>query len=81
MSNLLKVRIDSYLDEYRKKKWDDYDGKVRRAFMITELFYGKIRMVIGKELSQEFEVEVKKSDLKVSNKFDYGKEIEYTFQP
>lgn len=79
MSNLMRVRIDSYLDEYRKKKWEDYDGKVRRAFMITELYYGKIKMVLETQFSQEFEAEIQKLDLEASNKLSYGKEVQYTF--
>jgi len=79
MSNLLRVRIDDYLELLKRNHWEDYDGKIRKVFMITELYYGSIKIVIERELKEKFEAGIKNTDLKIKNELVSGKSIEYTF--
>ncbi len=79
MSNLLRVKIDDYLEDMKKSKWALYDGKIRRVFMVTELYYGSIKLVIEKELKDEFSASIKKVDVAVENTVELAKSVEYTF--
>ena len=51
MNNLIRIRIDRYLEQMKATRWKEYDGSIRRVFMITELYYGTIQMVIEKQFS------------------------------
>jgi hypothetical protein len=53
MDDLIRVRIDHFLEKMKATKWSEYDGKIRRVFMITELYYGTIKMVVEKQFSAE----------------------------
>jgi len=79
MTNLLRVRIDDYLEILKKDHWKDYDGKVRRVYMITELYYGSIKIVIEKKLGNELEAAVPNADLEINNKIDLQNSMEYSF--
>ena len=79
MADLTRIRIDNYLESLKKEKWDDYDGKIRRVFMVTELYYGSIKMVTKTDWADELDATIPKLDLKLSNKVELGKSVEYTF--
>ncbi len=79
MSSLMRVRIDDYLEQLKKNHWEDYDGKIRKVFMITELYYGSIKIVIEREFKDSFEAGLKNTNLKVKNEISSGKSVEYTF--
>jgi hypothetical protein len=80
MSNLTRIRIDNYLELLKKNKWDAYDGNIRRVFMITELYYGSIKLIFNTEWKNELDAKLSFiDDLKLSNAIEYGKSIEYTF--
>ena len=79
MTNLERVRIDDFLEELKRNKWKDYDGKIRRVFMITELYYGSVKVVINKETKANFEASLKNTDLTVKPGLAFGKSVEYTF--
>ena len=79
MTNLLKVRIDDYLEELKKNNWEAYDGNIRRVFMVTELYYGSTKLVIENNFKHEFEAAVKAADLSVKRDLELGKSIEDTF--
>jgi hypothetical protein len=80
MSNLMRVKIDDFLEEMKKNRWDDYDGRIRRVFMITELYYGNIKLVVNRDLKNDLDAGIKNTDLKVENKLELGKSVEYTFK-
>lgn len=80
MSNLLRVRIDNYLESLKQNNWDDYDGKIRSVFMITELYYGSIQVVIDKALQDSFNATIKKLDINAQNEIKLNQSIEYTFE-
>ncbi len=49
MDDLLRVKIDQYLERMKEHKWKEYDGRIRRVHMITELYYGSIKLVVEKK--------------------------------
>jgi hypothetical protein len=79
MLNLERVHIDDFLEKLKKNKWDDYDGKIRRVFMITELYFGSVKVVIDKEMKAEFEASIQNTDLDLNPGLEFAKSVEYTF--
>ncbi len=80
MTNLQRVNLDDYLEELKKNHWEKYDGHVRRLFMITELYYGKVEILLRNQFSAEFDAALKKiKNLEVNHKSSSEKEIEYQF--
>lgn len=79
LSPLERVHIDENLDLLKKNNWDDYDGKVRRVFMITELYYGSLKIVIDNDVKADFEASIQHTDLELSAGLDYGRSSEYSF--
>jgi len=79
MSNLTRIRIDGFLEILKMSKWDKYDGKIRRVFMITELYYGSIKLITKTKWKSEFETSISNSDLEIKNQIDFGNDVEYTF--
>lgn len=79
MDDLLRVKIDQYLELMKEKKWEEYDGRIRRVHMITELYYGSIKLVVEKSLSGQFDSAVQKSGLSLVSKSDGSKSVEYEF--
>ena len=80
MSDLTRIRIDNYLESLKKEKWEDYDGKIRRVFMITELYYGSIKLITKTEWADYLDATIPQLDLDLSNKLVFGKSVEYTFE-
>ena len=54
LSNPMRMELDDYLEVLRRERWAEYDGSIRRVFMITELYYGGLEITIDK--SQEAQV-------------------------
>lgn len=80
MSDLLRVKIDQYLEMMKANRWEEYDGKIRRVYMITELYYGSIQLVVERSLSGKLESALKKTGIDVLNKMEGSKSIEYSFK-
>jgi hypothetical protein len=59
--------------------WSEYDGSIRRVYLITELYYGTIRLVIEKRYSTELESILKKADLEASGRSEGSHAVEYEF--
>lgn len=79
LANLTRMEIDDYLEEMRRDKWEDYDGKIRRVFVITELYYGSIKITIDKELGAELETTAQAANLEIKTKFNLDRKTEYSF--
>ncbi|MBN3034281.1 MAG: hypothetical protein JW861_01745 [Bacteroidales bacterium] len=79
MDNLQRVRIDSLLELLKKNNWDDYDGNIRRVFLITELYYGRIKIVIDTQVKAELEAAIPKANLELTSKTESELSTEYTF--
>lgn len=79
MDDLLRIRIDRLLEEMKASHWSDYDGSIRRVFLITELYYGTIRIVIEKRYTTELEAILEKAHLKASEVLQGSHAVEYEF--
>ena len=79
MSNLNRIRIDNYLELLKKDKWKAYDGRIRRVFMITELYFGSIQLILSRDVKNELETLLGRSDLKLIETIEFDKSVEYTF--
>ncbi len=80
MSNINRIRIDNYLEVLKQNNWQAYDGKIRRVYMITELYYGSIQLIMNKELKADLEGILEQSQLKLKEVIEFDKSIEYTFE-
>lgn len=79
MDDLMRIKIDRFLEQMKATRWKDYDGSIRRVFMITELYYGTIRMVIEKQFSPELETILDHAGLQASAKLEGSHAVEYEF--
>ena len=79
MSNLNRTRIDNYLEILKKDNWKTYDGKIRRVYMITELYFGSIQLILSSDLKSELDSSLRHADLKLLETVEFDKSIEYTF--
>lgn len=79
MDDLMRIRIDHFLEEMKASHWRDYDGSIRRVYLITELYYGTIRMLISKQLSTELEASMKKAELRATGISEGSHAVEYEF--
>jgi len=79
LSNLTRMRIDSFLEILKIEKWNKYDGKIRRVFMITELYYGSIKLITNTQWKNELDTTISEFDLDLKNSTEYGRSVEYTF--
>ena len=79
MDDLIRIKIDRFLEQMKANRWSEYDGRIRRVFMITELYYGTIRLVIEKQFSTELDAILEKSELKALSKSEGSHAVEYEF--
>ena len=79
MDDLIRIKIDRFLEQMKASRWKEYDGSIRRVFMITELYYGTIRMIIEKQFSTELEAILDKAELRTSGKSERSHNVEYEF--
>lgn len=79
MDNLTRIKIDGFLERMKATRWKEYDGRIRRVFMITELYYGTIRMVVEKQYSAELEAVLDKMALEAIHKTEGSHAVEYAF--
>ncbi|MDF1572130.1 MAG: hypothetical protein P1P82_10995 [Bacteroidales bacterium] len=79
MDDLLRVNIDRYLEEMKANKWKEYDGRIRRVNMITELYYGSIRLVVEKSLSSNLDAAMEKGGITALTRTEGSRSVEYAF--
>ena len=79
MSNLNRIRIDNYLEIIKKDNWKAYDGRIRRVYMITELYYGSLQLVLNRDFKNELDISLEQTPLKLVETVEFDKSIEYTF--
>ena len=75
----MRIKIDRFLELMKASHWNDYDGSIRRVYIITELYYGTLRMHIEKQFSTELEANMQKADLQASGKSEGSHVMEYEF--
>jgi len=79
LSNLNRIIIDNYLEILKKDNWKAYDGKIRRVFMITELYYGSVQLILSKKFKNELDLGLKEAQLTIMESVEFDKSVEYTF--
>lgn len=79
MDDLVRVRIDRYLEIMKATRWSEYDGRIRRVYMITELYYGTIKLVVEKQFSAELEAQLQNNKLEVLSRNEGSFAVEYEF--
>ncbi len=77
--NSVRLSIDQMLDQIKDDYWNDYKTGLRRAYMITELYYGTLTIIIDSELETDFETSLP-DDSKIGNKLTIGRTIAYSFE-
>ena len=79
MSSEVKMDLDDLAEKLKDKKWKDYDGKIKHAFMIIELYSGSASVSIDTAVKAEFDAAVKNTGLKLSPNVDVSRSGDYTF--
>jgi hypothetical protein len=79
MDNLLRVKTDQYLELMKEKKWKEYDGRIRRVHIITELYYGSIKLIVERSLSGNMDAAIEKTGIKVLSRSEGSQSVEYSF--
>jgi len=79
LTDLMRVTMDDFLEEMKKKHWVLYDGKIRRVYMITELYYGSIKLVIDRTIKEQLDASVLTIGLDLKNALEMDQSVEYTF--
>ena len=79
MDDLLRVKIDQYLELMKEKKWKEYDGRIRRVNMVTELYYGSVKLIVERSLSGTMDAALEKSSVRVLSRSEGSSSVEYAF--
>jgi hypothetical protein len=79
MDDLIRVRIDGFLEKMKATRWNEYDGSIRRVFLITELYYGTIKLVVEKQYSAELEAILQHIETTATSRFEGSHAVEYEF--
>lgn len=79
MEDLLRIKIDRFLEQMKATRWSEYDGSIRRVFMITELYYGTIKLVVEKQYTAALDSFLEKSILKALSRSEGNFAVEYEF--
>lgn len=79
MDDLMRIKIDRFLEQMKASRWKEYDGSIRRVYLITELYFGTIRILIEKQFISELEASMRKVHLNASGKSEGSHAVEYEF--
>ena len=79
LSNELRIYLDENIEKLRKQNWKAYQGNINRVYMITELYYGDLKIQIDTGLKKEFMAALKETDLELKSALDYEKTSLYSF--
>jgi hypothetical protein len=79
MDDLIRIRIDRHLEQMKATRWKEYDGRIRRVFMITELYYGTIKMVVEKRYSAELDAMLHQTGLSLLSRSEGNQAVVYEF--
>lgn len=80
LTDPMRIDLDDLIEELKENKWADYDSKIRRVFMITELYYGNIKIQLDKNVENDIDAKIAALNLGVKSKVAVRKKIEYTFE-
>lgn len=80
MPNRDLIMLDDMLDQIKEHHWDEYKRGLRRAFIITELYYGTLSLKIDTDVVTDFEASLPASHLQAANKLQLGRTLTYAFE-
>lgn len=75
----LRRKIALYIEQLREQNWEHYDSKLRRLYIITQLFYGSVYITIDVESKADLEATAESVNLPITFKFQIGKKLVYSF--
>ena len=73
------IIIDRLLDQLKAKNWDKYRTGLRRAYMITELYYGAVEITIDQKWEAALDATIAATPGEQAVKLKVGKSVSYTF--
>lgn len=79
MPNNLRLQVDAMLDTIKDQHWNEYKSRLRKAYMITQLYYADLSITIDTEIEAVFESALPKDKLKASNKLKFDRSVVYSF--
>lgn len=79
MENEMRVQLDAYLEKLTGKLLRALFRNPRKAYMITELYYGTLTIKVEKEHEVAFEHKVMNTDWPIRTTLHADKNHEYTF--
>ena len=79
MNDMLRIRIDEYLEIMKANHWQEYDGKIRRVYMVTELYYGTMNLVVENHHHGAVEAALEKSRIQPHARATGLQMTEYSF--
>jgi hypothetical protein len=79
MDDLVRIRIDRILEDMKARRWKQYEGSIRRLFLITELYYGSIRLVVEKQYQAELDSQLQHTSMEALAKTEGSRAVEYAF--
>ena len=79
MDDLMRIKIDRFLEKMKATRWKEYDGRIRRVFMISELYFGTIKMVLEKRFSSDFDAVLNASAIETLTRSEGSHAVEYEF--
>ncbi|OYQ45572.1 hypothetical protein [Flavobacterium aurantiibacter] len=74
-----RIIIDRLLDQLKAKNWDKYRTGLRRAYMITELYYGAVEITIDQKWEAALDANIAATPGEQAVKLKVGKSVSYTF--
>jgi len=72
ITNDLAETISDYIDKFRNNNWGEYKRVIRRAFFITELYYGDITVKINENINISADAVISETGLEITPKFSNG---------
>lgn len=79
MDNAFRVQLDAYLERLEPKLLRALFRNPRKAFMITELYYGTLTIKVEKDYEAAFEQNVMNTNWPIRTTLHADKYHEYTF--
>ena len=79
MDDLMRIKIDSFLEEMKASRWKEYDGRIRRVFMISELYYGTMKLVVEKQFCSDFDAVLNAAAMDTLSRSEGSHAVEYQF--
>lgn len=81
IDNELRIELDSYLEHASQKMLRTLFRNPRKVYLITELYYGSLKIGVEKQHEFAFEQQIKASQWPVKTQLDTDRTHIYEFAP